>query len=276
MNSDRMLGLLTRIPGARSLWCRFPIGPVDLRVRFGIWHRPHYAYGVYSAADLARRLGLDGITVIELGVAGGQGLLSLEEIAAAVAKAVGIRIEVVGFDSGEGMPAPVDYRDLPHVWSQGFYKMDQDKLKARLSKAELVLGEIRETIPSWMASCRFPIGFVAFDLDYYTSTMNAFRLFNSPGGNLHLPRVYCYFDDTIWPERACHNQFTGELLAIREFNEAGDKKICPLHLLRHTRIHPARWNDQIYVMHDFTHPLYCRNVTPAGETYTQLPIGDSG
>ncbi|MBZ5626492.1 MAG: hypothetical protein LAQ69_48590 [Acidobacteriia bacterium] len=119
MNTDRILALLTRIPGARSLWCRFPIGSVGLRVRFGIWHRPHYAYGCYSAAQLARRLGLNGITVMELGVAGGRGLLALEEIAGAVAGAVGIQIDVVGFDSGEGMPAPVDYRDLPHVWGQG-------------------------------------------------------------------------------------------------------------------------------------------------------------
>lgn len=41
-------------------------------------------------------------------------------------------------------------------------------------------------------------------------------------------------------------------------------------------IHPAQWNDQIYVMHDFMHPLYCRNVMPSGEKYTQLPAGDSG
>jgi hypothetical protein len=99
MNTDRILGLLTRIPGARSLWSRFPIGSVDLRVRFGIWHRPHYAYGVFSAADLAKRLGLKGITVIELGVAGGSGLVALEEIASAVGGAAGIQIDVVGFDS---------------------------------------------------------------------------------------------------------------------------------------------------------------------------------
>jgi hypothetical protein len=273
MNFDRILRLLTRIPGARSLWGRFPVGSVDRRVRFGVWDRPNYAYGVYWAADLAKRLGLSGITVIEVGVAGGRGLVALEGIAREIGAAAGIEIDVAGFDSGEGMPPPIDYRDLPHVWSQGFYKMDQNKLKAKLSKAELILGEIGETIPLWLERCRFPIGFVAFDLDYYSSTMSAFKLFDSPGGRSHLPRVYCYLDDTIWPEHACHNEFTGELLAIREFNESGDKKICPLHQLRHMRIHPAQWNDQIYVMHDFKHPLYCTNVTPAGDQYRQLPLG---
>lgn len=174
------------------------------------------------------------------------------------------------------MPPPIDYRDLPHVWSQGFYKMDQTKLKARLSTAELVLGDIRETIPEWLARCKFPIGFVAFDLDYYSSTSSAFRLFDSPQGSSHLPRVYSYFDDTIWPEHACHNQFTGELLAISEFNRAPDRKLCPLHLLRHMRVHPDGWNDEMYVMHDFNHPLYCRSVTLSGDQHTQLPIQTAG
>jgi hypothetical protein len=217
-------------------------------------------------------LGLKGITVIELGVAGGRGLLALEEVAGAVAGALGVEIDVVGFDSGEGMPAPADYRDLPHVWNAGYYRMDPARLKAKLSRAQLVLGDIRETITSWMTRCRHPIGFVAFDLDYYSSTMSAFRLFDSPAGSGHLPRVYCYFDDTIWPEHACHNEYVGELRAIQEFNQAGDKKICPHHLLRHMRVHPAAWNDQIYVMHDFKHPLYCKNVTMSGEQYTQMPL----
>jgi hypothetical protein len=275
MNTQRILASLTRIPGTTALWRKFSLGSVETRVRFGIWQRPHYAYGCYHAAVLAHRLGLSGITVIELGVAGGSGLLVLEEIAAAVSKAMGIEIDVVGFDSGQGMPAPVDYRDLPHVWNAGFYKMDKDRLKAQLSKAELCLGPISETIPVWLARCRLPIGFVAFDLDYYSSTVSGFRLFDSPGGSCHLPRVYCYFDDTYWPEHACHNEFIGELRAIKEFNQAGEKKICPLHLLRHMRPHAAAWNDQIYIMHDFKHPLWCTNITPQDDRHTQSPGGDS-
>ena len=273
MNTDRILRLLTQLPGAKSLWCKYPFGSVDLRVRFGVWERPHYAYGCYHAADLARRLGLKGITVIEMGVAGGRGLLALERIAGAIAAHAGIDIDVVGFDSGDGMPAPVDYRDLPYVWNAGFYKMDQQQLKARLAKAQLCLGDISRTIPEYLTRCRYPIGFVAFDLDYYSSTRTAFGLFDSAGGACHLPRVYCYFDDIFWPEYACHNEYIGELLAIREFNESGDKKICQLNLLRHMRVHPAPWNDQIFVMHDFKHPLYCTNLMPTGAKHREAPIG---
>lgn len=44
-----------------------------------------------------------------------------------------------------------------------------------------------------------------------------------------LPRVYCYFDDVVWPEFACHNEFTGELHAIHEYNTLTEtRKIAQL------------------------------------------------
>ena len=67
--------------------------PLDLgptRLRCGMWSRPHYAYGVFAAAKLARRLGYSGMSAVEFGVAGGNGLLALEEIA----KAVGQHFEI--------------------------------------------------------------------------------------------------------------------------------------------------------------------------------------
>lgn len=272
MIPDSILARVTQIPGALRLWNRFPFGSVDTRIRYGIFERPHYAYGVHAAADLAKRLSLNTISVIEMGVAGGRGLLALERIAKIVGHHVGIQIHVAGFDSGQGMPAPIDYRDLAHVWGQSFYKMDVSKLKAQLSPStELILGDVENTVPSWVP--KGSIGFVAFDLDYYSSTKKAFRLFESDDANAHLPRIYCYFDDLIWPEHACHNQYMGELCAIREFNEEHEyKKICPIHAFRHTRVRQASWNEQMYVLHDFRHPLYSKNVTPSGERYTQLPL----
>jgi hypothetical protein len=272
MLSDRFLARFTQIPGVRSLWRRVPFGSLDTRVRFGIFDQPHYAYGVYSAANLAKRLGLREITAIELGVAGGQGLLGLERVADVVASHLGIGVSVVGFDTGHGMPPPTDYRDLPHVWGEGFYDMDVLRLRAMLSpKTELILGDIGDTIPAWIPKA--PIGFVAFDLDYYSSTQKALRLFEDRQASTRLPRVYCYFDDTIWPEHACYNDYVGELCAIREFNERHDhRKICPIHMLRHTRVHQAAWNDAMYVFHDFDHPLYTTNVTPKGTRHTQLPL----
>ena len=115
-------------------------------------------------------------------------LVALEVISSQVEKALGVKIEIVGFDTGNGLPAPRDYRDLPHLWEKGFYEMDQDMLRARLRRAQLVLGDISETSREWLRSDHAPIGFVAFDLDYYSSTKAAFALFEGDAGS-HLPRV---------------------------------------------------------------------------------------
>ena len=111
---------------------------------------------------LASRLKIPRISVIELGVAGGRGLVALERASAEIEKALGVGIDVVGFDTGEGMPAAADYRDLPHIWGPGFYKMDADKLRARLTRAELILGDVAATTTEWMRRPkRAPIGFVS-------------------------------------------------------------------------------------------------------------------
>ncbi|HEY4338385.1 MAG TPA: hypothetical protein VGM97_00385 [Steroidobacteraceae bacterium] len=272
MLANRMLDLLVRTPGFLGLWSRLQWGSLPLRVRYGAWSRPHYAYGVFAAADLAKRLGLSAISVIEFGVAGGNGLVALEQIAKLTAAHFGITIAVYGFDAGTGMPAPQDYRDLPHVWDQGFYKMNEAALRARLSSAQLFIGNVAQTIPAFAAQSHPPIGFVSFDLDYYSSTKAALTLFDAPPES-RLPRVYGYMDDIIWPEYACHNEYIGELLAIREFNaEHAHLKLCKLHLLRHMRRHAFPWNDQIYVLHDFLHPLYAKNITGSGAAEREIPL----
>lgn len=270
----RILTELTRLPGVRGLWSRVPVGSVDLRVDFGIFSRPHYAYGLYSSAKLAKQLGLPAISAIEFGVAGGRGLVAMEQLAAEIGAHFGVRIFVTGFDTGQGMPSPKDYRDLPYVWGTGFYAMDEEKLRKRLAPTTgLILGDVEQTVVRWTAAgLQAPLGFISFDLDYYSATKTAFRILEVPDSEL-LPRVFCYFDDIIVPETACHNEYTGELCAIREFNEDhADRKICPIHMLRHNRIHQERWNDQIYVLHSFKHPLYCKNITPLTREATQIPL----
>lgn len=267
-----MTGYLTRIPGFRRLWRKFPLGSVPLRTEFDIWERPHYAYGVQSAVSLARALNLPGVSVLEFGVAGGNGLLALERIARQMAAHFGIPISVYGFDTGSGMPAPVDYRDLPHVWGQGFYKMDAERLRARLQSAQLLPGDVAATVPEFLASRPDPVGFISFDLDYYSSTKTAFGVFAGEPST-RLPRVFCYFDDIVWPERACFSDYVGELCAIREYNEENaQRKIAPLPHLQWMRRHRAVWNEQIYVHHDFAHSAYTQMITPQGDLYRQIPL----
>src|SRR4051812_46205708 len=124
---------------------RFHLGKYDWRVRVGALERPHYGHCVYHGALLAKRLGYQQVSVVEFGVAGGNGLVNLEFHAKNVSQILGIGIDIYGFDSGAGLPEPTDYRDLPYHWKSGFFNMDLPKLRARLTSAKLVLGDIRNT-----------------------------------------------------------------------------------------------------------------------------------
>jgi len=273
MIPEMLLRRIAGVPFTRNLWTKSQLGPLETRVRFDAVEQPWYTYGVYASAVLAKRLGIPAISVVEFGVAEGRGLLKLERIAETVGAEVGVEIITYGFDSGGGMPAPVDYRDLPHVWGQGYYPMDQEALRARLRTARLVLGDVATTVPETLASEAMPpVGFVSFDLDYYSSTKAAFRLFEGASAT-RLPRVQCYFDDISWPEFGCLNEYVGELLAIREFNDEHPRmKICPIAHLRTQRQVPARWNEQIYVLHDFDHPQYVQNVAPVEPTFRRIAL----
>lgn len=227
-------------------------------VAYDLHRRPHYAYGVYHAALQAKSLHLEAVSVIEFGVAGGTGLVALEEIANRVSREVGIKISVYGFDTGEGLPTVSDYRDLPYVWQGGRFAMDVPKLKSRLTSAELVLGNVQDTVGQFLnREDVSPIGFVAFDLDLYTSTKDALKLFSSEALKRYLPRTILYFDDIIGGDVSMHCEYVGELLAIEEFNsEHSLRKICPINGLRHKRVYPKPWNDQMYAGHFFDHSLY--------------------
>lgn len=231
------------------------------RIEWEALPRTHFGYGLQSAAIQAKALGIDRITAIEFGCAGGNGLLELELLSTAVLREVGVAVDVYGFDIGEGLPMPVDYRDLPYAWKSGQFKMDVEKLQARLSHARLVIGDVRNTVPEFRSRREIaPIGFISFDLDYYSSTKHALTILEQ-GFNHILPRVYCYFDDIIGPDQEMHCKYVGELLAIEEFNDRNDMlKLAPINGLRYKRIFPAAWNESMFIAHSFAHPLYCNYI----------------
>ncbi len=242
--------------GIRSLIKRAKIGSYPFRLSIGALQRPHYAHIIFNAAQLGSRLGYRKISVIEYGVAGGLGLISMEEHAREIEKLFAIEIEIYGFDTGKGLPPPGDYRDLPYHWKEGFFAMEPDKLQKRLQKARLLLGDIRETSESFFAQFRpAPVGAIAHDFDFYSSTAAALRMLTA-GEEHFLPRVFCYFDDTVGTELELYNDFTGERLAIEEFNQRNDhvKLGKPYYLLAKKR--PASWHHQIWIGHLFRHSRY--------------------
>ena len=92
------------------------LGGWQFQYKTGPLARPNYAYPVYQAAQLAHGSGEPRVSVIEFGVAGGNGLVAMEQYAEQVEKIFDVKIEVYGFDTTEGLPAPVDYRDLLYHW----------------------------------------------------------------------------------------------------------------------------------------------------------------
>jgi hypothetical protein len=201
-------GLLARLPttvGTRELW--------------GISPRPAYLSGLVTGAYLALEQDVPAITAIEFGVAGGEGLLALQDEAAAVERESGVAIKVVGFDSGRGLPEMTgDYRDHPDYWKEGDFPLDEQALREKLSsRTRLLLGDVRENVPEFVAHIQeAPVGFVSFDLDLYSSTVHALQLL-SHRNRWMLSKVPLYFDDV--EENLVSHRFAGELLAIEEFNE---------------------------------------------------------
>lgn len=228
------------------------------RLEYDAVFRPHYGFCIYNAALLADGLGYPKISVVEFGVAGGRGLTNIERHVVEIREEVNTDFEVYGFDLESGSPKPLDYRDMPYMWAEGFFKMDRKKLENKLKFSKLVIGNVRETCSDFFDKYRpAPIGCALFDLDYYSSTMEAFKIFDTDTSN-YLPRVYIYFDDIASGGLRANNEFVGVLRAINDFNEkSSNKKIAKISGLSTSRKVPSSWNDRIFVFHDFTHPKYC-------------------
>lgn len=241
----------------RQIIRRWSIGSLDFRLAVQALDRPQYAFGVKQAIYLASKLKHPKVSVIEFGVGAGDGLLALERYAAELGARAGLEVEVYGFDLGRGLATPSDYRDLGYVWKRGGYRMDVDGLKKRLKSAKLLLGDVRETVSEFLRSQHAPIGFISFDLDYYSSTTAAFELFTADD-NAVLPRVICYFDDIVSDGHQLHCNRVGELLAIDEFNQQQNRgqTLAPLGLLRAGLMFPAVWMQQLWVYHRFQHAHY--------------------
>ena len=217
---------------------------------------PQYTWGVLQAAHLATTLGIRRISVIEFGVAGGNGLVALERASERAEAERGVQIDVHGFDTGQGLPPPTDFRDLPHLYRPSEYRMDVDELRPRLERAKLHIGLVADTLKEFLESKPAPIGFASFDLDLYSSTVDAFTIFEQKSHDLTLPRVHCYFDDIMG---LSFSEFTGERRAIEEFNTRHERrKIAQIFGLKYflpPKFSNQQWAEMFYLAHMFDHPL---------------------
>ncbi|HLT52688.1 MAG TPA: hypothetical protein VKZ97_02295 [Flavobacteriaceae bacterium] len=229
-------------------------GSFKKKVAYDLVIRPQYAHGILSAAEYAKEQGFKTITVIEFGVANGGGLMNMIAIAEKVTKSTGIKVNIYGFDTGKGMPAPTDFRDHPEYYNTGDFPMNKALLEANIKgKATILYGNIKDSLIKFIETLdtESPIGFVSVDVDYYSSTKEVLDLFKA-NPEYFLPLTNVYFDDIFMPH---HNEKCGELLAIKEFNHE-----MPLRQLEHhyffvnQRIFKnANWIKQFYYLHVLDH-----------------------
>jgi hypothetical protein len=226
---------------------------------FQVIARPHYAYCMLHAADLAKRLGLDAISAIEFGVAGGNGLAFMNDFAKEVKRTTGVTIQCYGFDTGKGMPDPEGPKDLPFWFQAAQYPMDEAKLRARVPDSTLIIGDIRETVGSFVETHKpAPIGVVFNDTDYWSSTAASFTLFDSSRAHPEhfMPRIFKYFDDVTGTQYEMYGPYNGQLAAIEEFNQSHDDMKIHINQNLVQQRPDYSWRYRIYYCHLFDHPRY--------------------
>lgn len=231
-------------------------GNFRARVTFDLVLREYHAFCLLKAADLARSHGIKEITAVEFGVAQGFGLMNLNTIGKQVTAATGVKIKVVGFDTGTGMPKPVDFRDHPDLYQAGDFPMDEERLRKALPpEVELVIGPLNQTLSKWKGDklVKCPIGYIVIDVDYFSSTVDALSLLDGTPES-YLPFVTMYFDDIMFDE---HNDACGELLAIKEFNASHPKRpIQRPEFISSRRVYKnAPWLKHIFYCHILEHSV---------------------
>tara|TARA_E500000178_G_scaffold320314_1_gene343329 strand:+ start:2719 stop:3567 length:849 start_codon:yes stop_codon:yes gene_type:complete len=219
--------------------------------------RPHYESLIYEASKNAIKLGFKEINVIELGVAGGNGIRSILKYKRKIEKILDIKINIIGFDTGTGLPNSDLKEDLPYFWKHGDYKNNNLKdLEKEGNHIKIYEGNISSTIDDYIIENKSKIGLIFFDLDLYSSTkLFLDKIQELSEKKLLLPRVFCYFDDLFIADYTL-NDINGEPLAIEEFN-AKYKKIKLGKTFDHiTDFKFPLAKGQIYTLHDFENEYY--------------------
>ena len=233
----------------------FFFGNFEKKIDYDLVPRQPYAFGLKEAF---RRISLGNfntkkILILEFGVASGAGLFNLQFIANRLSKIYNIDYEVIGFDTGKGMPLASDYRDHPEKYKGGDFpplNLTEDKLP---KKTKIFYGDIKDTVHFIKNKLgeNDAIGFISIDVDYYSSTVSCLEALKFESSS-YLPSTIMYFDDINNPD---HNEFCGQLLAITEFNKANQyRKISKMTQLRNWRyFKDALWLDQMYFLHVLDH-----------------------
>ena len=215
--------------------------------------KPHYETILLESCKEAKKLGINNVSVLELGVAGGNGIIALEKYKKSIEKYLKIKIDIYGFDTGEGMPETNLKEDLVFVFKPGQFKIDKN-LIAKKIKSKIFYGDIKNTVSEFIKLKPSKISCIFFDLDYYSSTKAFLDQINNLNEYL-LPRVLCYFDDLHVPEKYI-SSINGVPLAINEFNSTNTNYKLGASVDHILDFKFPLAKSLVYILHDFNHPDY--------------------
>lgn len=226
----------------------------DIRQNFYQHTHPNYGILLVHALWQAKLCGHDRIAAMEFGVASGRGITALRHYVDRFALRFDIAVDVVGFDSGQGLPPALDYRDHPEIWQAGDYS-------SRCCDPGLIFGDVAQTVPQWISeNHNTTVAFVSLDLDLYSSTVSALQIFEMLPQR-YLPTVLVHLDDAH--THITQNAWAGAELAIAEFNQT--------HKHRKFEQKHQRWNlNNFYALHVLDHPF--RNGTHPPHPINCSPI----
>ena len=114
-----------------------------------------------------------------------------------------------------------DYRDLPAHLGGGLLRDGREEAARALRERSSCWATWGHGAAVAATGIKHPVGFVAFDLDYYSSTVAALKIFDGPH-ETHLPRVHCYFDDLAGQQPLVHEPLRG-----RASRDRGVQRVAP-------------------------------------------------
>lgn len=232
--------------------------------------RPHYETILFESCLEAKKLGYKEVSILELGVAGGNGIISLENYKKKIEKIHDIKINIFGFDTGEGLPLTDNKYDLPFHWKKGDFKIDKNELQNKIS-SKIFYGDVKNSIDSFLKENPKNIISIFFDMDFYSSTKSFLDQLSKIEKNL-CPRVYCYFDDIFNPNHWI-NEHVGEELAIKEFNDKNKDLKLGLSLDNINDFKFPLGKGHLFMLNNFNHKDFNKYI--GFETENTLSINDN-
>lgn len=186
-----------------------------------------YLLGSVIAAVQARMAGYGGVVLVEFGVASGGGLRQLASVASLIERHLDLKVIVIGFDGGDGLPVLHGAEDHPELWEANQFPMvSRDALLRDFESTtrRLVLGDIAATIGQLdgLDCSVYRLGFVSVDVDLYSSTIPILAYLGRCDTAQLVPAPVVHFDDVhvAWT----YSVLAGEERAIEEFNRTHEHR----------------------------------------------------